>query len=888
MQNSTEKRSRFVIKKSKSIVGAVLVSSALFFITPGIVNDTVSADQIDKTEVVEQDDDQKDVESEDAESESKSKDKDKETDNDGFFELDGTEGYGDSETGDNVNDTVDISENDNQQAQKAYSDTHTEDLNEYREANGKSALTQQSDLNAFAKHKIDNFAKDLPNLDSIREFRDNGGNPHQYNGRTVTQQYEDFHGYPPENPLGENLAYTTGYIQDKEAGELSNLSMEMWENSPGHNANMLNDGYGSVGNAYWTDENGTYYAVQIFESGERQVVEVAPPAPEDNVVVEEIEEPSQIPGLDDNEDNSGVISEEDLNNEVEVPAHEEEVVVEDVVVEDDNKDVVTPQPKPEPKPTPEVTPEPEANKPVEKPVEKPVKEPVVDKSDNTDKPVKEKADTPTPEKKEPVKETVNVEADTPVTEKESADKTPAKDTTKPVEKPDVADKAPSSESETKSGLKELPTLQAERGDLILYEEHDAANPDRNIKPVLPSDSDHFEVTDKSVMEYVSADDLNTFKEWQQLQLKSVNDLRAENGLNALEFSPHLSHFAHMRALDMWMNTYFGHDKPLDNGEILDLQAQYELMFGDDALNIPHSLGENLTMGYTSLTSDVLQQALAFENLTRSPEHYQNMLDERYTHAGFGMLRGEGKERWKVVQIFYIERNGAVTAFDAEGNQLSPDEYVPVDQPSVDTPVDESDNKSESESNTNTEPNKSDDQTPPSNTDNGNTVGDDNVPADAESDESNSENNENNTEQLVVDDVVESVDDAPSVEESEINIVATPANASVTNDNASIAESIDTVDMSAIAEPVSESATASEEDSTPDMIKQTAVSVSDDKSAKSSIESDDAQVSEESEQVLPNTGTTASPMTIIIGAVMALFASVSLIFFRRKKTESEEK
>src|SRR5699024_7372697 len=176
---------------------------------------------------------------------------------------------------------------DSAQLQSVYSENHTNDLNDYRAENGKAPLVEQDDLNTYAKWKIDALGEEMPTIDEIREFRENGGNIHEFNGRTVSQQYEDFYGHAPEGPLGENVAYFKNIPGTDTSDGLSDVTMDTWINSPAHDHNMKEDGYGSVGSAYYMDGDGTYYTVQIFETGEREVVEVAPEDIPENEVVEE-------------------------------------------------------------------------------------------------------------------------------------------------------------------------------------------------------------------------------------------------------------------------------------------------------------------------------------------------------------------------------------------------------------------------------------------------------------------------------------------------------------------------------------------------------------------------------------------------------------------------
>jgi len=99
-------------------------------------------------------------------------------------------------------------------------------FNQYRQGNGLEPLVFTDDLNRIAVLRLAEIQKDFSHASA------GGYNRH----------------------LGENIAMSTGYLSNKQA-------LKMWENSPGHNANMLDSDYKYTGYAL---ENG--YAVQVFAS----------------------------------------------------------------------------------------------------------------------------------------------------------------------------------------------------------------------------------------------------------------------------------------------------------------------------------------------------------------------------------------------------------------------------------------------------------------------------------------------------------------------------------------------------------------------------------------------------------------------------------------------
>lgn len=322
---------------------------------------------------------------------------------------------------------------DSDQSQSVYSKNHINDLNDYRAENGKAPLVEQDDLNDFAKWKIDAIGEEMPTIDDIKAFIENGGNTHEFNGRTVTQQYEDFYGHAPEGLLGENVAYFKNKPGTDTSDGLSDAAMDTWTNSPGHDSNMKEDIYGSVGSAYYMGDNGTYYTVQVFETGEREVVEVAPEDIPENEVVEEAPEPEVEPEVETDTGAEEVVPAEpeveepvapepetDAEPEVEVTEPEtdpsnESNETEIEVVEPVEEDVPV-APEPENKPNVEnetdVQAEPEVNSPVE---------PEAEESETEPEPTPEPETKESPEDVTVEEETNEVEESAPSVDEEASD-----------------------------------------------------------------------------------------------------------------------------------------------------------------------------------------------------------------------------------------------------------------------------------------------------------------------------------------------------------------------------------------------------------------------------------------------------------------------------------
>lgn len=268
--------------------------------------------------------------------------------------------------------------------------------------------------------------------------------------------------------------------------------------------------------------------------------------------------------------------------------------------------------------------------------------------------------------------------------KESADKVKPAVTSKQSKSTDsaVKEKQPAKSEvkepkvKTKSAVKALPKY--ENNEFAVYEDYDTAPWDgKRLKEYTPGDKGHSNVTNNSVKEYVPESVLNTKQDWQTSHLDKINKLRKQNGVKPLKLDQELSQFAYMRGLDMYLNNYFEHDKK-GVGSVTD---QYHHMFGKDAKSVGIGLGENIHMRYASSgnLSDIEDHG--FNGFLNSPGHFDNMVYDKYTHVGLGIITGGEGERHKVVQIFYIDDgSGGLKAYTSNGTSISKDDYKPVTQP----------------------------------------------------------------------------------------------------------------------------------------------------------------------------------------------------------------
>lgn len=118
-------------------------------------------------------------------------------------------------------------------------------------------------------------------------------------------------------------------------------------------------------------------------------------------------------------------------------------------------------------------------------------------------------------------------------------------------------------------------------------------------------------------------------------LDLVNEARVDANLKPLEYDNDLAHVAMMKAKDMVDNKYFSHTSPT-YGSPFDMMKSFGIKYG--------YAGENIAAGYSNV-QDV------FNGWMNSPGHKANILNNNFTHCGFGIVSGGtyGGKSW--VQMF---------------------------------------------------------------------------------------------------------------------------------------------------------------------------------------------------------------------------------------------
>lgn len=104
-------------------------------------------------------------------------------------------------------------------------------------------------------------------------------------------------------------------------------------------------------------------------------------------------------------------------------------------------------------------------------------------------------------------------------------------------------------------------------------------------------------------------------------IRLVNEIRAENGLNALAYDWELSRVARYKSQDMKDNKYFSHTSPV-YGTPFQMIKNFGLSF--------RSAGENIAKGYST------PQAVV-NGWMNSSGHRANILNTSYTHIGVGYV-----------------------------------------------------------------------------------------------------------------------------------------------------------------------------------------------------------------------------------------------------------
>lgn len=140
----------------------------------------------------------------------------------------------------------------------------------------------------------------------------------------------------------------------------------------------------------------------------------------------------------------------------------------------------------------------------------------------------------------------------------------------------------------------------------------SANPQiKNFDLIYPGQTINIPTLDSAVTNY------------EQEVIRLVNEIRAENGLNALTYDWELSRVARYKSRDMKDNNYFSHTSPV-YGSPFQMIKNFGISF--------RSAGENIAKGYST------PQAVV-NGWMNSSGHRANILNANYTHIGVGYVSG---------------------------------------------------------------------------------------------------------------------------------------------------------------------------------------------------------------------------------------------------------
>lgn len=138
----------------------------------------------------------------------------------------------------------------------------------------------------------------------------------------------------------------------------------------------------------------------------------------------------------------------------------------------------------------------------------------------------------------------------------------------------------------------------------------AANPQiKNYDLIYPGQVIQLPTTDSSVTSY------------EQEVIRLVNEIRAQNGLNALSYDWELARVARYKSQDMKDNKYFSHTSPV-YGSPFQMIKNFGLSY--------RTAGENIARGYAT------PQAVV-NGWMNSSGHRANILNASYTHIGVGYV-----------------------------------------------------------------------------------------------------------------------------------------------------------------------------------------------------------------------------------------------------------
>ncbi|TFB13396.1 hypothetical protein E3U55_16105 [Filobacillus milosensis] len=134
---------------------------------------------------------------------------------------------------------------------------------------------------------------------------------------------------------------------------------------------------------------------------------------------------------------------------------------------------------------------------------------------------------------------------------------------------------------------------------------------------------------ESVTEQNDKRDDNQVHSFERRVHELVNEERAKEGLEPLEFSVDVSHVARAKSQDMAKNNYFSHESPT-YGSPFEMMTEFGVHYW--------SAGENIAMGQRTPEQ-------VMDGWMNSDGHRANILQEKFTHIGVGLVQDNGTYYW---------------------------------------------------------------------------------------------------------------------------------------------------------------------------------------------------------------------------------------------------
>ena len=142
---------------------------------------------------------------------------------------------------------------------------NTDEFNDIVKKEMYRLVNEHRNNNGLSSYKINNVLEECA-FEKSKHMSDNNYFDHYYNGETWYDMYPEK--YKGTTVWGENIAYRyTSYeslFTEEECKTIAEMLFQQWKESPGHNANMLQSMFNSIGFGLYVNASGKVYATQQF------------------------------------------------------------------------------------------------------------------------------------------------------------------------------------------------------------------------------------------------------------------------------------------------------------------------------------------------------------------------------------------------------------------------------------------------------------------------------------------------------------------------------------------------------------------------------------------------------------------------------------------------